>query len=317
MKQIEIAIVKDSHQPKPFVKWAGGKGHLLGQLQLLLPDSFEAMENMTYVEPFVGGGAMLFFILSRYRNVRHVVINDINTDLITCYRVIKEDPRPLIKELKKLENKYWALPIDGQKELYYDVRRKYNLRNSSPLKLACYFLFLNHTCFNGLYRVNSKSEFNVPCGKYDHPAICNEEALQADHELLKDVDIVILNGDYKQVKDYICAQESTFVYLDPPYMPISVTSYFKQYSSSPFEEKEQEELEEFCNELGDMNCLIMLSNSDCKNERGESYFESLYSRFNIDRIYARRYINAHTNKRDKLSEIVIRNYSNLAIDIQQ
>lgn len=307
----------DSHQPKPFVKWAGGKGHLLGQLQLLFPDNFASMENVSYVEPFVGGGAMLFYILYRYKNVKRVVINDINTDLITCYRIIKDDPIPLIKELKKLEKKYWSLQMEEQKELYYEIRNKYNSRKYSSLKLAAFFLFLNHTCFNGLYRVNSKSEFNVPCGKYNHPAICNEETILADHELLKGVEIEILNGDYKLVKDSINSQDYTFVYLDPPYMPISVTSYFKQYSSSPFEEKEQEELEEFCKVLGDMNCHVMLSNSDCKNECGESYFESLYSRFNIDRIYARRYINAHTNKRDKLSEIVIRNYSNLAIDVQQ
>lgn len=307
----------DSHQPKPFVKWAGGKGHLLGQLQLLFPDNFASMENVSYVEPFVGGGAMLFYILGHYKNVKRVVINDINTDLITCYRIIKDDPSPLIKELKNLEKKYWSLPVEGQKVLYYDIRAKYNSRKASPLKLAVFFLFLNHTCFNGLYRVNSKSEFNVPCGRYNRPAICNEDTILADHELLKGVEIEILNGDYKMVKDSINPRDYTFVYLDPPYMPISVTSYFKQYSSSPFEEKEQEELEEFCKELGDMNCHVMLSNSDCKNECGESYFESLYSRFNIDRIYARRYINAHTNKRDKLSEIVIRNYSNLAIDAQQ
>lgn len=296
---------------KPFVKWAGGKSHLLGQLQALLPSDIGNKEDLTYIEPFVGGGAMLFYMLSNYKNIKRVIINDINQDLITCYRLIKDNPLPLIKELKSLENRYTALSQEEQKAMYYQIREKYNSRKYSPTLEAAYFMFLNHTCFNGLYRVNSKSEFNVPCGKYKHPSICNEAVINADHQLLNSVDIIILNDDYKCIQKHILDDKYTFVYLDPPYMPISVTSYFKQYSSLPFEEKEQEELEQFCQQLSDMGCSIMISNSDCKTNKGSSYFEDLYSSFHIDRIVARRYINAHTTKRDQLPEIVIRNFSKL------
>lgn len=301
-------IMSKDFPPKPFVKWAGGKGNLLGQLELLLPDNFETQEDVTYIEPFVGGGAMMFYILSKFKNIKHVVINDINTDLINCYRIIRDNPTLLIKELKLLESEYSKLELTQKKVLYYDIRRKYNSRRTSELKLAAYFLFLNHTCFNGLYRVNSSSEFNVPCGKYLNPKICNEEVIIADHKLLNNLEIEILNGDYQCVNDYLPEHGNIFVYLDPPYMPISTTSYFKQYSASPFDEKEQQELEIFCKKLTANGCLFMLSNSDCKIEDGSSYFESLYSNFNTERIYARRYINAHTSKREKLSEIVIRNY---------
>lgn len=295
-------------QAKPFVKWAGGKGHLLSQLRELFPHTLSTRENFTYVEPFVGGGAMLFYMLQNFPNINHVVINDINSDLISCYRLIKDSPQVLIDSLNQLEKRYQNCSAEKKKEMYYEIRKKYNSRDCGNVEQAAYFIFLNHTCFNGLYRVNTHSEFNVPCGRYVKPTICNTDVILADHDLLASKDIIILNGDYKIVRDYIDPKSHVFTYLDPPYLPISVTSYFKQYSSSPFEEKQQEELELFCQELNEMGCSFMLSNSDCKTEDGQSYFENLYAGYNVRRIFARRYINAHTTQREKLTEIVIRNF---------
>lgn len=298
-------------QAKPFVKWAGGKGHLISQLELLFPNCLNTLGPVTYVEPFVGGGAMLFYILNKFKSVNKIIINDINPDLIECYRLIKDEPSKLIRALHSLQKQYILATNETQrKELYYSLRQLYNSKSSSVTRQAALFMYLNHTCFNGLYRVNSKSEFNVPCGRYKSPCICNEEVILADHELLQKVDVVLLNGDYKAVGEYLNPQETTFVYFDPPYMPLSVTSYFKQYSSSPFGEKEQKDLLAFCQQIDKQGISFMLSNSDCKTASGESFFEDLYKGFNIDRILARRYINAHTEKRNKLPEIVIRNYIN-------
>lgn len=299
-----------SKQAKPFVKWAGGKGHLLSQLQELVPSFLQNEEPVTYVEPFVGGGAMLFHILSTYSSVSKVVINDINPDLIMCYRLIKDKPEILIHELQRLQDQYNIKSDEKRNLMYYELRQLYNSRSLCHEKQAALFMFLNHTCFNGLYRVNSKSEFNVPCGRYKSPCICNKDIIMADHALFNRVELSILNGDYKEVIRRIDKDEVTFVYLDPPYMPLSTTSYFKQYSSSPFGETEQIELHNFCAALNDDQICFMLSNSDCKDSNGQSYFERLYHDFRIDRIMARRYINAHTDKRHKLPEIVVRNYVN-------
>lgn len=294
--------------PKPFVKWAGGKGHLITQLEALFPEGIMARGNVTYIEPFVGGGAMLFHVLQKYKAINKVIINDINPDLISCYNLIKQNPHDLIDELQILQSQYKNLDENSRKQLYYNLRDLYNTRTVNRTKQAALFIFLNQTCFNGLYRVNSKSEFNVPCGKYKNPHICNEDVIMADHKILNSVELIILNEDYKKILSQIDHKGNVFVYLDPPYMPLSVTSYFKQYSSSPFGDKEQIELHDSCQRLDEAGIHFMLSNSDCKTEDGQSFFEKLYSEFNTERISARRYINAHTEKRDFLSEVVIRNY---------
>ena len=163
---------------KPFIKWVGGKGQLIEQLELLLPADFDRWENVTYIEPFVGGGAMLFYMLQQYPNIRHAVINDVNSDLTTCYRTVRDMPEELITSLMDIQDAYNALSTEeARKDFFLAVRDRYNEKNLDPLENTTKFFFLNRTCFNGLYRVNKKGLFNVPFGKYTNPQICNEEAM--------------------------------------------------------------------------------------------------------------------------------------------
>jgi len=294
---------------KPFVKWAGGKGNLLQKLEALLPANFDDLQDVTYIEPFVGGGAMLFHMLHRHKCIRRAVINDINPDLIRCYRLIATSPQNLIDRLKNIENNYYSVGFETRKELFYAYRDQYNSEGISADERAALFVFLNRTCFNGLYRVNAAGKFNVPYGRYKKPVICNEELIMTDHRLLNSVELIIRQpGDYKLVGQNLSRKNMNFVYFDPPYRPISETSSFREYTNNPFDDKQQEELKEFCDKLTNQNCFIMLSNSDSMKANGESYFEDLYEGYNFERIYAPRYINAFTEKRVKLTEVVIRNY---------
>lgn len=294
---------------KPFVKWAGGKGNLLAQLESLLPTNFDELTDVTYIEPFVGGGAMLFHMLNNHKNIRRVVINDINADLIRSYKLIKDNPNELVERLKMIEDNFYRFDDLGRRELYYAYRDQYNMEDIDPNERSALFIFLNRTCFNGLYRVNSKGQFNVPYGRYRNPIICNEEVILADHELLNRVEVVIRpSGDYKLVKMNLSRKGKNFIYFDPPYRPLSETSYFKDYSSLPFGDREQSDLKTFCDTLSDKGCLIMLSNSDSKNADGSSFFEDLYENYDFQRIYAPRFINAFPEKRIKLTEVLIRNY---------
>ena len=302
-------VKKNTIVAKPFVKWAGGKGNLLQKLDALLPTDFDDLENVTYIEPFVGGGAMLFYMLQRHKCIRRAVINDINADLIRCYQLIANNPQILIDRLKYIENNYYSVDFPARKELFYAYRDQYNSEGIHPDERAALFIFLNHTCFNGLYRVNAAGKFNVPYGRYKKPVICNEELIMADHRLLSSVELVIRKpGDYKLVRQNLSRNHSNFVYFDPPYRPLNDTSSFKEYSNDPFDDIQQEELKEFCDRLSNQNCLIMLSNSDSKTENGDSYFEELYQGYQFERIMAPRFINANGEKREKLTEVVIRNY---------
>lgn len=294
---------------KPFVKWAGGKRGLLKTLDELLPANFLNMPNVTYIEPFVGGGAMLFHMLTKYKNIRRAVINDINPDLIHCYQLIKSNPQVLIRHLNILERKYYSVSLAERDNVYYTYRDRFNMESIDTDERAGLFLFLNHTCFNGLYRVNSSGKFNVPTGRYKHPVICNEDLIMCDHKLLNSVDLVILEaGDYKRIATRISTKHPNFIYFDPPYRPLSITSSFREYSNSPFGDKQQVELKLFCDKLSNKKCLIMLSNSDSKDKNGRSYFENLYKEYCFERIYAPRFINADSEKRERLTETLIRNY---------
>ena len=293
---------------KPFVKWAGGKGSLLSQIDDLLPHAFLGSGEVTYVEPFVGGGALLFHVLNNYPNIKRAVINDINEDLISCYKLIQTDPYLLIDALEAMDAHFLSLDEAGRKDYYYSLRSLYNQRSSDNVSQAALFFFLNHTCFNGLYRVNSASGFNVPYGKNNGKRICNKELILADHKLLNKVNISILCGPYQHVTRHIRNYNNTFFYLDPPYMPISVTAYFKQYSNSPFEKEEQVQLKAFCDSISQKGGHFMLSNSDCKNEDGTSYFELLYDGYDCHRVRAKRFINARGDRSAETSEVVIRNY---------
>lgn len=295
---------------KPFVKWAGGKGGLLKTLDQMLPPNFHDMNDITYIEPFVGGGAMLFHMLTKYKNIKKAVINDINPDLIHCYRLIRTNPQTLIERLRILEEAYFRAELSRRDDIYYGYRDQFNTECINTDERAALFIFLNRTCFNGLYRVNTSGKFNVPTGKYKHPIICNEELIMVNHKLLNNIDLVILQpGDYKKIACRISTKRPNFIYFDPPYRPITETSNnFKDYSASPFGDAQQEELKEFCDKMHDRGCLFMLSNSDSKNNLGESYFERLYHNYHFHRISAPRYINAYARKGLRLTEVVIRNY---------
>lgn len=295
---------------KPFIKWAGGKGNLLQKLGALLPANFDDLENVTYIEPFVGGGAMLFHMLHHHKCIRRAVINDINPDLIRCYQLIAKAPEVLIERLSIIENNFYSVNIPARKELYYAYRDQYNSEGIHPDERAALFIFLNHTCYNGLYRVNARGKFNVPSGKYKRPIICNKELIMADHQLLSSVELVIRTpGDYKLTIQNLSRQHPNFIYLDPPYRPLGETSSFTEYSNHPFEDKQQKDLKKFCDNLSRRNCLVMQSNSDSKDDNGNSFFEELYEGYYFNRILAPRYINADPEKRKQLEEIVIRNYN--------
>ena len=290
---------------KPFVKWAGGKGNLLNILESQLPADFDSQTKVTYIEPFVGGGAMLFHMLTTHKNIRRVVINDINKDLIRCYQLVKENPQTLIDLLRPFEQRYYELNEDGRRLYFYEVRNEYNNSELTADQRAAYFIFLNHTCFNGLYRENGSGGFNVPFGRYKNPKICNVDVIMADHKVLSKVDIIC--GDYKNILSHL-GKGYNFIYLDPPYRPLSGSNNFNQYSKSGFNDKEQEELKTFCDRLSSRDCHWMLSNSDSFYLDGTSYFESLYKGYYLNKVLAPRFINAHADKREKQTEVIIKNY---------
>ncbi len=291
---------------KPFLKWAGGKTQLLPTIEQRLPPILKNEKEITYIEPFVGGGALLFFMLRNYRNIKKAVINDINIHLINAYKAIRDTPSELIAALSNIQETYAKLPnLNSKKEYFLDIRKKFNNENLGRVDDAALLIFLNRTCFNGLYRENSKGEFNVPFGQYYNPLICDENTILANNELLQNV--LILNGDFSQTMEY--AGENTFVYLDPPYRPLDATSCFNSYSKEPFDDNEQIRLKVFIDSLDKKGCRIMLSNSDghSRNEN-DVFFDHLYSKYLIERVSASRAINANPTKRGKLSELLIRNY---------
>lgn len=293
---------------KPFLKWAGGKTQLLPTIDSFLPDTFRCENDVTYIEPFVGGGAMLFYMLQKYPNIRHAVINDINPHLIHTYGVIRDKPYLLIDALNALQTTFRALEgYDKQKEFYLDTRSRFNQHHLTDVEEASYMIFLNRTCFNGLYRENSKGGFNVPFGRYSNPTICDEELILADSELLQNVDI--LHGDFSKTSEYV--QGYTFFYFDPPYRPLDATSSFNSYVKESFDDDEQIRLKDFYSDLSAGGCYAILSNSDCKGRNtADDFFDRLYENFFIERVYAKRCINANAAKRGTLTELLIRNYEN-------
>ena len=291
---------------KPFIKWVGGKSQLIEQLEALLPADFDNWNNVTYVEPFVGGGAMLFYMLQKYPNIKTAVINDINPDLITCYKTVRDFPNELIDSLRKIEHQYLALlDSEQQKNFFLDIRDKYNEKNLEDIENTTFFFFLNRTCFNGLYRVNKKGLFNVPFGKYKNPRICDPQTIECDSELLKKVEV--LSGDFEDT--YSHAKDNCLFYFDPPYRPLSNTSSFNDYSKEAFNDYAQVRLKEYCDKIHDNGFYFMLSNSDCKgNNIEDDFFDVLYARYNIERVMASRSVNANPDKRGRISEILVHNY---------
>lgn len=296
---------------KPFVKWAGGKGQLLRQLSEYLPSSL-GDKPFTYIEPFVGGGAMLFYMLQTFSHaIERVVINDVNSNLTQVYQQIKDNPTALVQQLKTLEQQYLDLPDEAARKAYYLRRRTdFNALPSHSHDKAALLLFLNKTCFNGLYRENTKGQFNVPFGRYAKPNICNEAGIYAASHWLNKHKVQILNGDFAHVADHIHAGQLHFCYFDPPYRPLNATSNFNTYVKEPLNDSQQQALAVFCRQLATHdNCLWMLSNSDGSAANpNDRFFETLYEGFDIQRVLATRAINAVASKRGKLTELLIRNY---------
>lgn len=299
------SLVKDS-KAKPFVKWAGGKGQLISQLEALFPSDLSARDSLTYVEPFVGGGAMVFYMLGKYRNIRRVVINDSNNDLVCTYSVIRDSPEALIGVLSKFQTEYRECGSEEKRKDYYlQKRTTYNNRSATPIETAALFIFLNRTCFNGLYRVNSKGLYNVPFGNAANPLICDTETLRADSALLQNVEII--NGDFEGVYDHI--KSKAFVYFDPPYRPLPKTPSFTAYSKDGFNDEQQKRLAEFCRKLDKDGHQWLLSNSDPANtDPDDKFFDQIYSGFDIQRVSASRMINSKADGRGKITELAIRNY---------
>ena len=291
---------------KPFVKWVGGKTQLLEDIKSVLPSGFSQKKDIVYVEPFVGGGAVLFWILQQFPNIKKAIINDIDPHLITTYRVIKEQPDKLIELLWSFQCEYIPLNEDERKIYYLNKRDIYNSFSLSDVETAALFVFLNRTCFNGLYRVNSHGKFNVPHGRYTNPKICDEETILADSRILQKVEI--LCGDFAETIVY--AASNALFYFDPPYKPLSKTSSFNSYAKEDFGDSEQIRLRDFCHQVSAHKANFILSNSDVKSkDENDNFFDEIYHAYNIRRVMATRMVNANPDKRGKLSELLIRNYT--------
>lgn len=296
-----------TYPARPFIKWVGGKTQLLDDIKNSLPRDLSQREGMTYVEPFVGGGAVLFWILQEYPNITRAIINDINTELICTYQVVKYDVESLIIELTRLQTEYLQLDAVARKKYFLVQRERFNGDNKTDIETAALFIFLNRTCFNGLYRVNSKGKFNVPHGRYSNPKICDVETLRADSAILQRVEIMC--GDFAQTGKY--AGDNVLYYFDPPYRPLTETSAFTSYSKDGFDDAEQTRLRDFCSQITTHKSLFVASNSDPQNvDNGDDFFDHLYESFSIKRVSAARMINSKGSGRGAISEIMISNVAN-------
>lgn len=290
---------------KPFVKWVGGKSQLIAELEKLLPANNDTLLTK-YCEPMVGGGALLFDVLSKY-NFEKLYISDINPELMNAYEVIKSNVEELVAKLQEMQMQFLPMDENGRKYYYYSIRDKFNstqLTDSTAVIKASHFIFLNKTCFNGLYRVNKKGQFNVPMGAYKNPTICDETNLLNIHKALQNVTVVC--GDYTLAKSFI--DKNTFVYIDPPYRPISETSGFTAYNTDVFDDNEQIRLSKFIDEINKTGAKIVLSNSDPQNiNADDNFFEELYKTYKIKRVTASRMINSKSDSRGKIKELLICN----------
>ncbi len=299
---------------KPFLKWAGGKTQLLNELCSRLPKSvIERHEIQRYIEPFVGSGALFFRLKNKFR-IKKSYLFDNNRELIIGWKVIQNDHTALINNLADLEKSYLSKSEDERKEFYKDIRTLYNEQihkfdysqyNKDWIERATQLIFLNKTCYNGLFRQNMKGEFNVPFGRYKNPKICNEENIKAVSYALDRTEIFC--DDFSSSARYI--NEKSFIYFDPPYRPISKTSYFTAYSKNIFNDVQQEKLAIFFKKIHKKGAFLMLSNSDPKNESpNDDFFDKLYKDFYIERVGAKRFISCVASKRGAIKELIIRNY---------
>lgn len=299
---------------RPFLKWAGGKTQLLNEFEKRLPSSIlETGVIKKYIEPFVGGGA-LFFYLKRKYEIKDSYLFDINKELIIAYKTIQIDPNALIDKLGEIEDKHIQKSEDNRKEHYYQIRGEYNKQmvnfdynsyNENWNERTSYLIFLNKTCFNGLFRQNLKGEFNVPFGRYKNPKILDECNIIAVNKALKNTEIYF--ADFTDSCN--CIEKESLVYLDPPYRPLSRTSNFTTYTKNGFLDEDQVRLAKFFYKMNEKGAYLMLSNSDPKNtDKNDNFFDDLYKNYNIGRIAAKRHINSDISKRGEINELIIKNY---------
>ena len=299
---------------KPFLKWAGGKKQLLTEFNKRLPTHIlESGTIERYVEPFVGGGAMFFFLIQHY-NIRESFLLDINRELVMAYRVIKNEHKTLTDMLRDIEENHLKKNEAGRKENYYRIRNIFNseidgfdYENYSYewIERTAYIIFMNKTCFNGLFRQNKRGEFNVPFGLYKNPKICDTTNIKSVNHALKNTEIFL--SDFNNSEKYI--NDGAFVYLDPPYKPLTKTSNFTNYSKDGFNDAEQVKLASFFKKMDQRGAYLMLSNSDPKNEDPTNeFFDKLYGGYSIDRVPAKRNINRDASGRGIINELIVRNY---------
>lgn len=287
---------------KPFIKWAGGKSQLLEVIREKYPSGIER-----YCEPFVGGGAVLLDVLANFQP-KEVLINDINPELVNVYTQVRDDVDDIIAMLSDMQDEFWVLNTDEHKAYYSEKRAKFNElihAGEQSVQKAALFIFINKTCFNGLYRVNSKGFYNVPMGSYKKPLICDAENLRLISGLMKNVGIRC--GNYSECADFI--DENTFVYIDPPYRPLNTTSSFTSYAKEEFGDEQQIELGKFIEKISSKGARVVASNSDPKNtDENDEFFDEIYKKFIISRIKATRMINSKGTGRGDISELLICNY---------
>ena len=304
----------NNYKAKPFLKWAGGKTQLLNELEKQLPFKIKKTKIIkNYVEPFIGGGAFFFYLMNNYQ-IEKALISDVNKEIIIGYLTIKKNHTELIENLEKIQNKYLAKTEDERKKYYYQIRTDYNKMipsfnyknyNDSWIIRASQLIFLNKTCFNGLFRHNKKGEFNVPSGKYKNPKICDKVNIIAVNKALQNTEIKIC--DFAETQEFVNAE--TLVYLDPPYRPLNNSSSFTSYSKEGFNDDDQIRLSKYYKELDKIGADLILSNSDPKNYNpDDSFFDNLYNKFSIQRVKATRMINSKAQKRGHINEIIIANY---------
>ena len=301
-----------NNEAKPVLKWAGGKSKLIPEIESRFPKDIDK-EITTYIEPFIGGGAVFFHIMNEYK-FKKVIINDINKELVLMYKVLKEKPYELIEILERKQNEYNNLnSLEEKSELFYSIREKFNKGKGSisydiidikEIEHASYMIFLNKSCFNGLYRENKKGLFNVPFGKKEKINIFEKANILSASNALQDV--IILNGDFEGIERYI--NDKSFIYMDPPYRPLKKDS-FTDYSREEFNDNSQKRLAELCERIDKVGAKFIQSNSDPQNpDENDEFSNELYKQFKIDRIKAARNINSKGTGRGKVSELLIKNY---------
>jgi DNA adenine methylase len=300
---------------KPFLKWAGGKTQLLDAFSKRIPKELKSGEITTFVEPFIGGGAVFFHFNSTFL-FDECHLFDINEELYLTYHVVKRDVDELIECLRNLTDTFLSKDEEERKKYFYSIRNEFNQTKQSInynsyetawIPRACQLIFLNKTCFNGLFRVNSQGGFNVPFGRYKNPKIIHPELLRRDAELLQNTTIHL--GDFADSSPYIT--KDSFVYFDPPYRPLSPSASFTHYSMGGFDDADQKRLAEFFAACDAKQAKLLLSNSDPKNiNPDDDFFDRLYANYAIERVPAKRMINADASKRGEINELIVTNYFN-------